>query len=111
MGFDLVEAIVVAEGVVLSNRSLLGLSEHLQEIDRVRQGPVGIHLLLRLHREPFVPEGDELLLQEPVGFLHRRDPPDPHLLDQPVPERAEEPLYPSLRLRTQRDDQFDVQGG
>jgi hypothetical protein len=84
VSLDLVVPVVEAEREVVADHSLLGFREQTLEIGAFRQHAMSINALFWGVSEALIPEGDELLLEETIRFLHGGEPAHPHLFDQPV---------------------------
>ena len=54
--------------------------------------------ILRFDHKPLIVDR-QVGIEVPLGLSDRLNVPDGHLLHQPVLERLEQPLYPSLGLR------------
>ena len=87
---------------------MLLAEDQVQLTGVVQHRPVRVRRVARRHREAPVEVRHELR-QVGVARRHAVDPAQPHLLDQPIPERPVGPLHAPLRLWAARMDPRDVQ--
>ena len=77
---DLPVLVAVAEGEVFTKHAGLGFGEEDIEVSALREVSVCIAGLCGRHGEAALPEGDEDLVQEEIGFPQRRDTGDAQFL-------------------------------
>ena len=105
---ELEESRLVLHREVVRHRTLLPDGEQERQIIAL-EGPVEVCLPLRRHGELRVVLSEIRLYKKPVRCVPRRDLRETQLLHQPVLERTERPLHPSLRLGTAGVDELDVE--
>jgi hypothetical protein len=107
---DLELLVPIADREIVADGPLLGLGEEARQVCPLREGPVDVAGLGRLHSEALVPEGDIDLLEEAVGVLDRRDAGHPEFFNQAVLGGPEVPFHAALGLGRVGEDELDVEG-